>query len=143
MRGLSFDSFLSPDIAEEEDRSDGTRSVLSVLPSPQEVAPRASNREWVSRLYTFVFTGESRAGVRAIFDAIEDMISDHNYCEIDDVLATLDVEGLDTQAVVGLLSITKGVDRELENRKSFIKRAGRWLGEIEPEHAEGILRALR
>lgn len=71
---------------------------------------------FVEELYKLIDTEQS---IDYIFDHINNLCWQENWDEIDNILASLDINRLSLDAMVAFLSITLCVKSKLKNRASF------------------------
>ena len=101
------------------------------------------NTEWLEEMYAHVAASRLDEAMDLLFDRVDDALCDGLMTEVDALLPMIDLTRLDTNLMVGLLSVTSGAKVELTNRAALVTDISARIMEIVPERAERILRGLR
>ncbi len=98
----------------------------------------------LDELYGLVASGRVDEALEASYDFVLDTSTEGRFREFDDWLGRVDVGKLDTNLLVGLLSVTKQARMEgrLENGEALAQRVRVRLGELAPDRVERLVENL-
>jgi hypothetical protein len=94
---------------------------------------------WLETVYSLVHAEQFDAAIDTLFENIVDLASEQ--CEL--LLQSIDLKRLDTNLLVGLLSITLERATELPSRSALVTAVEQRLLVLAPSRVDGLLQGLR
>ncbi|WP_428265089.1 hypothetical protein [Haliangium sp.] len=98
---------------------------------------------WLGDVYSLVARQQPDEAIDILFDHIDELLSEGQFARCDSVLRAIDLDRLDTNLVVAVLSITLSAADELPHRARLLSRAEKRLSVLAPERVERLLHGLR
>jgi hypothetical protein len=95
------------------------------------------------QIYKHVAAGEVDEATDVLFDCVDDMLIEGCFAKCDAWIQRIDLKKLDTNLLVGLLSITYVARHHLESRAELVLRVEKRLIELAPDRAESLMRGRR
>lgn len=112
-----------------------------------EVLPFRSSQpsrlDWMTRMYQLVARKEIDDALEILYDELLDLQTAGRFAECNEMLALLDVDGLDTNLMVGVLVVTYQAKDRLSHRARILKKIERRLAELAPNRIEALIGNLR
>lgn len=99
--------------------------------------------KWMTEMYRCVDRDDVDAALEILYDELVGLQTDGRFAECDDMLAILDIEGLDSNLMVGVLSVTYQARDRLRNRARVLQKIERRLGQLAPNRVEALIGKLR
>jgi len=102
--------------------------------------------DWLQEIYQQVETGTEEGTDRAIdilFKHIDTMFLDGEFEGCNEILPKIDLERLDTNLLVGLLSITVAAKDKLPSRPELVRRIEERLTILAPDRVRRLVSDLR
>lgn len=99
--------------------------------------------EWLQQLYDLVETEQREEASSFILQRLEPWFQRGNFQAGDALLDAVDVERLDTYAILGFLAFTHTAADQLSRRAAFLKRAEQRIATLAPARAERLLKRFR
>lgn len=99
--------------------------------------------QWVEEMYLLVAHRELERAVDLLFERVDDLLLEGRMNECDAILRTIDIDQLDSNLMVSLLSITLPAASELPYRPTLVARVESSFMKTDPERTAGLLRGLR
>lgn len=93
-------------------------------------------------IYTLVKHNEPECAIQVLFHEVDRWLREGRFDWTDKFLEELDVKKLDTNLIVGVLSITLAAKNELTKREAYVKRAREYLVELCPDRVDRLLERL-
>ena len=87
--------------------------------------------------------GDLDAAVDLIFDHFDELLQARKFREVDEALDAVDVNRLDSNLMVALLTITRAAKENLRRREELIRRIETKLRADAPERADKILSGVK
>lgn len=94
-------------------------------------------------IYVLVSGGKPDEAIDVLFDYVDGLLCDGNFDECNDLLNVVDFERLDSNLVVGFLSITISAKDKLRSRSNFVERAEGRLKILAPDRVDNLMSGLR
>ncbi|MFO7561391.1 MAG: hypothetical protein R6X02_02005 [Enhygromyxa sp.] len=98
---------------------------------------------WLASLYELVEQGSIDEAIDLLFDHVNDLLFDDRADECDELLQAIDLDRLDTNLLVSLLSVTLPARAVLPSRPALVERVDRRLTELAPARVDRLLSGLR
>lgn len=99
--------------------------------------------EWMTRVYQLVARKEIDDALEILYDELLDPQTDGRFAECDELLALIDVDGLDTNLMIGVLAVTYQARGILRNRARVLHRIEERLAQVAPDRIEALIGNLR
>lgn len=96
---------------------------------------------WLNECLELMTQGKDGAAIDVMFEAVDDLLLDGKFEEVDAQLDELDVTQFNSTMTVAILSITYPI-RDREARKRLADRARQHIYNIAPDRAERLLKNL-
>lgn len=119
---------------------------LGVTPKKGDTRTTNTNRpmvvatfSWLDTVYALVQAQRFDAAIDELFENVVDLATEQ--CEL--LLKSVDLDRLDTNLLVGLLSITLERATELPSRTSLVRAVEQRLLVLAPSRVDGLLQGLR
>lgn len=110
----------------------------------EEYLKRAHNAPmWLEDIYSLIAQRKIDEAIDILFKNVNEMLCKNEFILCNDLLRTVDLKRLDTNLLVGFLTITLPASTELPFRATLVKRIDEKLRALAPERAERILNGLR
>ena len=133
----------------EENRSTGKREfrfvkgpVFANLLLADEINRTPPKTQPLDAMYQFVEEGRTAAALDVLFNHIDDMLCDGDFQKCDDVIQRIDLERLDTNLLVGVLSITLAAREKLSRRAQVVQAIRKRLEILAPGRVEALMSEL-
>lgn len=98
---------------------------------------------WLQKLYDFVENSKDDDAIDLLFDNIDDLLIDHRIDLCEEILNIINLEKLNSNLLIGLLSITNSAKTYLPTRTKIISDIEKIFKKTEsPERIEGLLKGL-
>ncbi len=110
----------------------------SGLPIPENDALKPD--PWLDELYALIADDEIEQATDLLFERLDDLLLDGRLEECDHVLRRLEVRRLDSNLMIGVLSVTSGAVDELPYRAELLVKIRAALTEIMPGRVDRLLR---
>lgn len=105
--------------------------------------PIVNSPMWLEDIYSLVAQRKIDEAIDILFRHVNEMLCRNEFVLCNDLLYTVDLKRLDTNLLVGLLTITLPASTELPFRAKLVKRIEEKLRILAPGRAERILNGLR
>lgn len=105
--------------------------------------PGAPALEWMTQVYQLVARKEIDDALEILYDELLDPQTDGRFAECDELLALIDVDGLDTNLMIGVLAVTFQARDILRNRARVLHRIEKRLAQLAPDRIEALIGNLR
>lgn len=98
--------------------------------------------EALTDLYSLVARGRPDDAIDILFQNVDELLTRGDFAGCDELLRVVDLNHLDTNLVVALLSITAGASAHLRERGAVFARAKEVLLKLSPSRADRLLDGL-
>ncbi len=102
-----------------------------------------SSSTWLEEVYSLVRRDQIDDALDLAFEKLESLYNEQKFDLADAVTKAIDLKRLDTNLLVGFLSITKRAADKLPSRRQFVQRVERHLRGVAPARVEELLAGLR
>ena len=99
--------------------------------------------EWLSDLYMLVAENKIDPAINLLFDKIDDLLCAGEFATVDQIIQVIDLTRLDSNLLVGLLSITYAASDKLKKRDWLVSEIEKQLYRIVPERAHRLVERRR
>ena len=96
----------------------------------------------LERMYQLVEEGRTDTALDVLFDHIDDMLCNGEFQKCDDGIQQIDLERLDTNLLVGVLSITLAAREKLTRRAQVVQAIRKRLEILAPGRVEPLTEGL-
>jgi hypothetical protein len=110
---------------------------------PRLVKDETPGLTWLGDVYSLVARDRFDAAIDILFRNVDALLLAGQFDRCDDLLRAIDLKRLDTNLLVGALSITLSAADKLPGRAHFVERVARHLESVAPGRVERLLVGLR
>lgn len=104
---------------------------------------KPSELSWLSSTYSLVAKSDVHAAIDLVFEHFDELLFEGRMREADEALAAVDVERLDSNLMVAVLTITYAAKDRLNRRAELLRRVDSRLRVLAPERVSDLLDGLR
>lgn len=97
-------------------------------------------KNWIEKIYISIEAGKIDKGIDILFDEIDDLLCAGEFDTCNDTLKLFDLEKLDSNLLVGLLSITYAAKDKLPYRSEMVEKIRSRLKLLAPGRVEKLMR---
>ena len=90
-------------------------------------------------IYSLVMTFEIDEATDVLFKYVDDLLSTQKFSQCDEFLQAIDLDRLDSNLILALLSLTRAAEKDLPYRPKLLTKARARLVELDPHRADRIL----
>jgi len=101
-----------------------------------------STFDWLSDLYVMIKNGSTDKAIDLLIDEVDDLLSDGEFERCDDLMGLIDLDRLDVDLLVGVLSVTLGAAELLPSRPGLIEQVEERLEGLVPERVDALMEGL-
>jgi hypothetical protein len=98
--------------------------------------------EWLIDIYILVVLDRSDEAIDVLFREVDGMLLAGEFERCDQFLQIVDLSRLDTELIVGVLSVTLKASDKLPSRAEFFRRVSERFRDLPTGRAAGLLRGL-
>jgi hypothetical protein len=98
---------------------------------------------WLGDVYSLVARNRFDAAIDILFRNVDELLLTGQFNRCNDLLRAIDLGRLDTNLLVGTLSITVSAADKLPGRAHFVERVAKRLESMAPGRVERLLVGLR
>jgi hypothetical protein len=110
---------------------------------PRLPRDESSSLTWLGDVYSLVAQGRFEAAIDVLFRNVDALLLAGQFSRCNELLRAIDLKRLDTNLLVGALSITVSAADRLPGRAHFVERVARQLEVLAPGRVERLLAGLR
>lgn len=104
--------------------------------------PRPEPPPWLETLYALVARDKPDKAVELLFEQVDDQMIEGRFAECDDLLQIIDLDRLDLNLIIAVLSITLAPKDSLPSRPAFVQKASAEVQKRAPTRANRLLQGL-
>lgn len=97
---------------------------------------------WLERVYVLVSQAELEDAIDLLFEQVDDLLLAGRFNDCDKILQKVDIDRLETNLMIGLLSVTLAAAKELPNRALVMSAIRESLTRSDPARVERLLNGL-
>lgn len=98
---------------------------------------------WLTELYALIREGKTERALDLAFNSLLDPQQAGDFVTPNTVLSLIDVDQLDINLMVGILSATHYAKDKMPNRVGLVQRIGLRLQEVASDRSEDLIKGLR